>query len=444
MGEDQVNRFVWVSSTGENLSVALRMQDEGADISVYVHNPEYKNVYSGMLKQRVNGVSELAALLRDADPKSTTIIFDGMPRATQRDEDIEIAKIRGIYKPQTKGTALFGALGGFLQRKKDFTVVGATRLGDDLHHSRTECYDFADTLGVQRPEHYSHDDCVESVVESLQTQPFASKTCEMVYAGGRYVEREPGELLKKMRGSGWYPEAIDEHGFVITVVSPGAMIREEAWFDGAQFRALTGVMEKTRLMPGGLGPEVGVSMSLRWAKRSPLFKWDRLREVLQQKNYVGPASATFRIAGHGALLTEWTIGLCGQPSIFSMIRGGISSWFDRGFSAAIDEDVTALGVLVSIPPFPTSNAGTAGVELNVRPSSGVYLIDARQGVKNLECAGTSGAVAHIIGRDSDPVGTVNALDAQIRGFSASSDLQYRTDYSDLMKEFRQLNPRFRR
>jgi hypothetical protein len=215
----------------------------------------------------------------------------------------------------------------------------------------------------------------------------------------------------------------------------GSVLHEEIWFDGGQFVGLCDVIERTRLMPGDLGPDVDGGIFLRRPKRKPLVRWDKLRAGLVSAKYMGPVRATLLVSGSGCLFLSWKLSMDAKCGLFSLLNTGPSAWLGNGFDSVIEESF-AVGAQISIAPFMSNGAPI------IHAGEGVYLRDVKQGIRSIECAGTSGVIGTAVGVDNTGPSAKVKLDLAIGSLSVAAESYYRNDIGDLISLHTDIARRF--
>lgn len=113
--------ILFITNSGESLPIALRIQKEGVEAKVYVHNSTYYNNYDGLV-YRVK-VSELKKAIQVAE----LVVFDTNRKNEKTKNDLVLLKMFGLPKDSV---TVFGALA---DKIKDVSnVIGASAKAEDI------------------------------------------------------------------------------------------------------------------------------------------------------------------------------------------------------------------------------------------------------------------------------------------------------------------------
>jgi hypothetical protein len=449
-------KMLVISSSGDSLPLCLQLQEEGVDVSVYIHNPAFQANYDGMVKQKITSVGDLKKFLKDADVDDTMIVFD-MTRAYHEDdeEDVEFLDLRKVRPETARSPNLFGLTADYFVEKMGFQVIGNCSWGENAEMDRKRGKVIAGQVGLEIPKHV----VAQSLSGAIQVMKsrFAGKRVVLKPFGNHhldctYIEKFTGELLEKLT-SPWserliWPAIIEEY-------IDGVTLDEEIWFDGREFvqSTLNSTLERKRFGVGDTGPNVGSSLNLVWMKRRPLVNWQRLQHSLYKNHYVGPINATLQICGRTgkAYFLEWSCRF-GYDAIFGftkLMKPSLGEFMTRGFQGGFLDESFASTVRVSIPPYPYEDdtlrkvyaEGTPVTPDTATASRDVRFLDVRQGKTRLECAGADGIICVAVGIGDTIKDAFMGSHRWISRTKIAADVQYRTDWEELARDFRTYVPK---
>ena len=431
-------RFLFVSSSGDSLPIAYRMQEEGADVSVYIHNPHYRQNYAGLLKN-ILGFQDFKAMPLGED---CTVIFDMVkPFETEfYKTDGAIVSLCGD-EDEIVGKGIFGPLSK-LMRNSGAKVIGMCPESERVELDRETGKILAQAIGLKVPPHASFDDLDRAIgylggAEKGKLhvlKPHGNDDLDLTY-----IERYGGELIDKLRTPGFI-KRLEGLTFILEDFIPGVTMDEEVWFNGKSFKALNSTIEHKRFGAGDTGPNVGSSLNLVWMKDQSYVPWQKLKPTLIDWGYQGPVNATLQIDSVGQpWFLEWTIRL-GFDAVFclmELLRGSITNFFDNGFNVGLNDDRVATSARISLQPYPyevqtLQEKYAKGVHISQSPEDAWWL-DVRLGKRGMECVGADGILGVVTAVDDEPKESMRLVLEKIQKLKISGDLQYRTDGPELLQ-----------
>lgn len=426
-------RFNLISKDGDGVGFAVRLQDEGRDVRVYIDAEAATCIGDGLVPK----VGSIHDMLLDASTEGDTFVFDTSGDGLLADH------LRGL------GFAVVGACGiaDRLERDREFGLQVMATCGDSektsisvpkslTFHSFEEAIEYVSSnpdeklvykpsnlLGDKSPSHVSYN--AEDMVQLLEN---VSRDVDMA-----------------------------EPEFVLQEFHPGIAVSSEIWFDGEQVLPFSNhTLERKELMNDNIGPSGGCTGNIVWAcDGCPLCEEVlKLVPFLKENKYHGPIDLNCIAAEDGIYGLEFTprFGYDATPTLlWQLIDGDTGAFFDAVARSAYGMDSPkivpnrfACGLRLTIPPWPsekfTADSGVPifGLDDNYVKDA-VYLYNVKQGqVTKLESAGVWGILMLLT--DSGKTiedGFENPYEAVKEAHI--SNLQYRTDLvKTFEKDFKEL------
>jgi len=134
--------IIFISSSGESLPIAWRMQGEGVDVAVYIHNPLYRKNYKGIFDNRLK-INQLKKEVR----KTKLVCFDITRPNEGTPEDRALLKSFGV---PVKSNGVFGPVADKIARTT--RVLGASSFTENIELDRQAGSEFAAKVGLKVPE----------------------------------------------------------------------------------------------------------------------------------------------------------------------------------------------------------------------------------------------------------------------------------------------------
>lgn len=434
-----------MSNSGECLPIAYRMQREGSQVAVYLHNPRYAQGYEGMLtKIRLQQVKSTLK-------KSDLVIFD-ITRPNERyrsDPNPVMAKrdaaLLSMFGLKATERSVFGPVAERMMQ--DAQVVGCARFSEEAELDRMLGYKLAKQIGLRVPESHEFKNFNEGA-KFLQAHSGDLWICKpQENEGFTYLEQWPGELLTKMQGE-WKEKCKKSWSYILQKVLPKGSVEidYQGWFDGKVFTTLSYTMEDKFWLTGNYSIQIGCQNTIVWQPKQmntngflhkPLTK---IVPHLLNSGYRGPVNitamvsrsdqsvnwleATFRF-GYDALYAE--LAMLEDP-ITTFFYSGFRGKFKKGFAAA--ERVT-------IPPFPYHDdrlleVMAKGVDIvNAAETQWFWMEDVRKSKSGwLECPGAD-AIIGVVTHVADTIEEAsNGVYAKIPKIKIGAKKQVRTDLGD--------------
>ena len=194
------------------------MKRRGADVGIYIHNPQYRKNYRGIMP--IIPFADLKKKLKSAD----LVIFDITHPNEKTKWDIALLKTFGI---SAGSPTVFGPVADKL--KKGAKVIGASSITEDLELDRKKGMELAGKMGFEIPEMHSFKNLkdgakfLESRKDLWVFKPENNQDLDLTY-----VEKFPGELFTKIIEE--YTQRIgDKCDFILQKKINGVEVSTEVW-----------------------------------------------------------------------------------------------------------------------------------------------------------------------------------------------------------------------
>jgi len=328
-------KFFFISEAGDGAGIALRVQEEGNEVAIQIHDDEAIHRCDGLVDK-----------IHD---------WSFVP-----DRDVVVVS-------DCTGN---GALCDML-RLGGFPVVGGGAIADRLEMDRGFATQVARDCGLRVPWSKEFDDwdkarefLVDTDKEPLVFKPSAEFSGNLP----SYADAESNRELLKML------DFFESHikgkpSFVLQEFVEGKDISTEGWFNGTKFlRPFNHTLESKHLMEGNTGPSGGCTGNVVWAcedEGCPLCEaLSKVESFLENSGYVGPLDLNAVVDRDGVVWwLEFTprMGYDAAPTLlYELLDGEVGSFLQAVARAgAYSEDVVRLkpgfaaGIRLSRPPWPS-------------------------------------------------------------------------------------------
>jgi len=402
------------------------MKREGTDIGIYIHNPQYKKNYNGIIPKISFG--NLKKEIRKAD----IVIFDITHPNEKTSKDVALLRTFGL---KVGSPSVFGPVADKL--KKDHKVIGASTITEELELDRRKGIELAAKMGFAIPEmqefKYLKDGAkfLEGKKDLWVFKPENNQDLDLTY-----VEKFPGELLTKILEE--YSTRIgDKCDFILQKKIDGAEVSSEVWIAGGPVH-FNQTIEHKRLMDGDLGPAIGSQSNTVWVKNNkddiitgPLTK---MANYLKSNGYMGPCDANCIIKGGVPYFLEWSprFGWDALYCLLTLVKGKLTDFFTKDFKTDFHDGFVASQRL-SIPPYPygtpqlrTLYAKDVSILGTLKDHSLFWGQDVYDN-GGLKCAGADGILGVVAARGKTLDESWGRVYNAIKKVKVCSYVQYRTD-----------------
>jgi phosphoribosylamine---glycine ligase len=398
------------SYTGYGAHFILRLLEEGHRVDYYLTEPDYENILGGIIP---------APYIRPRGAK-------GYPNYGKY--DLSLFDLTGRERQAEYSATLCPTLGdgAFNCAVEDDRMFGLEAMA--------EC-------GIQVPPY-------ERFTDTAAAKVYIRKSNKrFVYKpdGGQdndtdttYVSSSPEDMLAnldklftKTKGS----------PFVLQEFIKGTEVSVEGYFNGDEFYLVNVTLEEKKFMNGNHGPNTGCAGNLVFhlSESSELFKQGlgRMKEYLRGVNYTGMIDLNTIATDSGLYGLEWTprFGYDASATLFQMYGGNLGEMFHKIATGRVPDESWrgdfAVGVRLSIPPYPTEikgkhPAGVAIKGISEGQYKSTYMYDVMLQGGELVSAGHSGFIAVPMAHGMSMGDAWTALDEKIEDIKIPN-MQIRTD-----------------
>lgn len=409
--------ILFISNSGECLPIAWRLMQEGMDVGVYIHSPQYRKNYDGMLpKVSVRD-------LKDVHKTTDTVIFDTTRPNERTKQDIILLKTFGL---NSASPGVFGPVADKL--KKDHRVIGSSTITEELELDRDKGIKLAEEIGFAIPEFHKFDDLSEGIkfLTKSKKQWVFKSSIEFTY-----VESFVGELLARM-----LEKKVIECEYVLQEKIEGMEVSTEVWIGKQGPKNLNQTIESKRLMAGNLGPVIGSQSNTVYMKKTDdliskaLLK---MADYLHKEDYVGPCGVNCIVRNQVPYFLEWIprFGYDALYCLLTLLKGRISDFLLTDFDGEFHEGY-ACSQRISIPPYPYASpsllrtfAKDVPVESKLMPF--FWAQDIYTDAGKIKCVGADGIMGVVTARDEKLEAAWSKVYSAIGKLKIAAPLQYRTD-----------------
>lgn len=420
-------KVIVMSNSGEFLPVVWRLKRGGVDVGIYIHNPQYRRNYKGILPQITFGN------LKNELKKTEIVIFDITHPNEKKKNDIALLKTFGL-KASLK--SVFGPVADKLS--KYHRVIGASELTEELELDRHKGMELAEKMGFALPEHHEFKSLKEGV-KFLQGRkdlwvfkPDNNQDLDLTY-----VEKIAGELITKLIDE--YTKRIgDKFEYLLQKKIDGTEVSTEVWVNSQGPVHFNQTIEAKRLMDAELGPAIGSQSNTVWLKKDdgviikPLKK---MAGYLKANGYVGPCDVNCILKDDIPYFLEWTprFGYDALYCLLTLIKGKPADFFLNDFKVGFHEGY-AVSQRLSIPPYPYAepklrsiHAKDVSIMGELKDYPQMWFQDIYSDAGKLKCAGADGILGVVTARGGTLEEAWGRLYNAIKKIKVCSYLQYRTD-----------------
>ncbi|MEM2592201.1 MAG: hypothetical protein QXI60_06410 [Thermofilaceae archaeon] len=394
-------KFLLWSNSGDCWNLVPKLQEEGYEAVLYVHNDSAKHIADGL----VDKVDDYLEVLKGDRSREWIIVFDTIGRGRIADE----------------------------LRRYGWKVIGASSWADRVEKDREFAAKTFLACGIPIPETYvarNLDEAAEYIRERPNRyvlKPHDNKVFVYVADG---VE-DALECIEM-----WKEEGLGGMTVSIQRYIKGRNVDVEMWFgNGMLLFPANYTVETKKFLVDDLGQTVGCMSSVVWASyrlsRTAKEGVIPLERVTRKVGYSGPISVNIMVSdrSHRLYALEFTprFGYNAFYCLWELLPAGVGDLLlrcvnytpeDRASSPFMPIDTTkfAVAARVSIPPYPLELGNESlekrvyqevrgvPVKLSGNYPAKVYGIDVmRDEHGRIVCAGIDGIIAEVVASADDPV-----------------------------------------
>lgn len=403
-------KILIVSEFGETLDLAMKMQDAGHTIEMWINEKMDQDIGDGIV------------------PKVKSW------QASAKKADLIIAEDVGL-----------GAMWDRL-RKFGKVIIGGSAFTDRLENDRIFGIDTMRAVGIKTPEHVKFTNFQKAISYVKRNKkryvfkPFGQLPRTFTHVADDWIDM--AETLEQYNDF-WKEKA----EFMLQEYVEGIEMAISAFWNGAGWvKPVLPNFEEKKLKEGGKGGNVGdMGAILCYRDKNKLFDstLSRMADVLRPLSVSGIIDLNCIINGAGVWGIEWTAFRWGTPTILLQDEVMKEDWGEFLYKLALGTTKRikvsknwAVGVSLVTMPFPIEIRGSQGKEfgnmlIRFPKSTHLHLSDVKKEGKIHLTAGNTGYVCVAAGADAD------LKRAKIRAYSAIANVKiagnkgwYRTDIGD--------------
>lgn len=418
---------IFMSNSGESLPIVWRLRREGVDAGMYMHHPQYRQNYDGILP--LISVKDLKKALRKTD----LVIFD-ITRPNERTKyDVILLKTFGL---KSTLSSVFGPVADKL--KKDHKVIGASVITEELELDRHKGIELAEKMGFAIPEYHEFGTLKDGMKflkgrsDLWVFKPENNQDLDLTY-----VEKFPGEILTKIQDE-WLIRIGGKCDYILQKKIDGVEVSSEVWISERGPEHFNHTLESKRFMTGNLGPAIGSQSNTVWIGKNSGLLIDPLKKMaayLRKEGYIGPCDANCIVKGSTPYFLEWSprFGYDAIYCLLTLLKGSLSDFFLKDFKADFHSGYAA-SQRVSIPPYPyalpslrQNFAKDVSIMNSLERTPFMWWQDIYSDAGKLKVAGADGILGVASARDENLEAAWGKVHSAIDKLKVCSYLQYRTD-----------------
>jgi phosphoribosylamine--glycine ligase len=256
-------------------------------------------------------------------------------------------------------------------------TVGDSDFATEIENNRLVGIQMMEDADINVPEYETFDSVSEAKSFINKTRkryvfkPFGGPDQD---TANTYVSKSPEDLIKYLDTLEAIAKGVK---FILQEVVNGTEVSTEGWFNGKDFHLLNGTLEEKKFMDGGRGPNTGCSGNLVFPYDSlnpPLIFREglgKMKEILQQVQFVGPIDLNAIVSDITLYGLEWTprFGYDAAPTLFHIIESELGEFLYQVATGELPtpriKNPYAMGIRVSIPPYPSEIKGHHAAEIPI-------------------------------------------------------------------------------
>lgn len=412
-------KFFIVSEGGDGAGLALKLQEEGHEVRIWIRDDEASARCKGLIEHDEGFEISLDTIIL-ADCTGSGILCDGY-------------------------------------RDSGHLILGGSVVADQLESDREYATRTFSEAGVETPKTKFFDDWdkAREYVEESEDRLVFKPEGDLSGVVPSYVSSDRDDMLEMLEHyKGEQRSSVP--AFALQSFIEGVCVSSEAWFNGVGFLGpFNHTIERKQLMVGDLGPSGGCSGNVVWACEDcvncPLCKatlW-KIEDFLKEVNYIGPIDINAVVGESGIYALEFTprFGYDATPTLLCALLTVPLGEFLEGVCKGVSEEMPlskgyAAGVRVTVPPWPSEKfSATPGLPIRgIKKFDGFYPYDVMRDEKDeLVTSGGYGITGVALGSGSsieDAFTDAYKIAKKLR----LPDKQYRVDLAEVCaKDYRKLH-----
>ena len=328
-----MSRFLIHSDSGDGVGLAVRLEREGHDVSLFIKDEGFRGCGEGM-------VTHVSSIKEGLNKSPEAIIFDMSGDGDTADD----------------------------LKKAGHCIIGAGKFNDLIEHDRSFGMRLCQKAGIAVPPYE-----VFKKTEVAKAISFIKKS------GKRYVLKPDNNLALDLTYLAKDPEDMEKYlswcqeqgilkgDFLLQEFVEGVEISTEVWFSrGKPLSRPNGTMEVKKFMAGNLGPATGCESSVVWPYSSldtPIVEQTiaKIYPILEQMGYTGPLDINAIVSEGTAYFLEFTprFGYSALYALIELLPYDLGEFLgDVAYGEATEiamDDAFAMALTLSVPPYPLAS-----------------------------------------------------------------------------------------
>ena len=411
-------KFFIISEGGDGAGLALRLQDEGHEVRIWIRDDEAHGNCKGLLNEV---------------------------------EDFEVDHDTVVVADCTGSGVLLDTF-----RNAGHLVLGGSTVADKLEEDREFSTKIFSKCEIDTPvtEHFQDWEEASSFVETSKERLVFKPEGDLSGVVPSYVSSDTEDMLGVLE---FYKaqQPATMPAFALQEFIEGTCVSTEAWFSVDHFvKPFNHTIERKQLMNEDQGPSGGCTGNVVWGcfdTECPICEETvvKLESFLQSVNYVGPIDVNAVVSDDGIFALEFTprFGYDATPTLLCSLLSSPISLFLDSVARGVCEEVPlfpgfATGVRVTIPPWPSEkfHAGEGIPLRGIKNFDRFYPYNVMKGGEtDFVTSGAYGIVGIALGSGAtidDAFADAYKIAKRIK----LPDKQYRTDLAEVCsKDYRKLS-----